>query len=254
MRIVAPSARLAPFVRDFMLVEVGEAITRTRLPELGLVLGVRYRGSASLLSGASSARMPDAVVTGIQRKARRMRTSAGGAIVLARFRPGGASQFFDRPMHELFGETVALEDLVPRSDVARAHEQIVLATSDAERVRALEALLLSRMRPKTPDPIVAAAVRAITESRSLSIRALARSLAISQDPLEKRFRRVVGASPKQLVSLLRLRRAIDAYRPGVPLIEIALTAGYYDQSHFNRAFRAATGQAPKRFLDSTDER
>jgi methylphosphotriester-DNA--protein-cysteine methyltransferase len=103
--------------------------------------------------------------------------------------------------------------------------------------------------------VVAAAVRAIVEARgALRIRELARRLAISQDPLEKRFRRAVGMSPKQLARLVRIRHAIAAYRPGMSLARLAIAAGFYDQAHFHRELRAVTGEAPGRFLPAAMER
>ena len=77
-------------------------------------------------------------------------------------------------------------------------------------------------------------------------------LDLAQDSLEKRFRRAVGATPKQLATLLRLRGALRGYAPGASLTELALAAGYYDQSHFIRNVRAATGDAPRRFLGRDD--
>jgi AraC-like DNA-binding protein len=213
-----------------------------------LVLGVRYRGAAELL-GPSARRLPDAALTGMMTTARRMRTRANSGVLLARFRPGGAAPFLDQPLHELFGTTAALDDLMPRAEVDRLQAQVSEATGDQARVAALEAFLVARLGTRAPDPVVAAAVRALEEVHgAVQIRALARALGISQDPLEKRFRRAVGASPKQLASLLRLRRAIDGYRPGLSLTRLAQEAGYFDQSHFIRAFRAATGESPGRFL------
>jgi len=255
MRSVAPSAALAPYVREFMIVEVGDEVTRVRLPEPGLVLGIRYRGSASIVASGAAARLPGTSLTGISGTARRMRTSAGGAIILARFRIGGAAQFFAEPLHELFGATVALDELVPRADLERTRARALEATGDAGRAAALESLLLARLRPRAPDAVVTAAVRAISDARGvIRIRELARRLGISQDPLEKRFRRAVGASPKQLARLLRLRHAIDAYRPGASLGRLALEAGFFDQSHFNRDVRALTGEAAGRFLRAGEYR
>jgi len=249
MRRVAPSAQLAPFVREFMLVEVRDETTRVRLPEPGLVLGVRYRGSASVVTGDVATRLPPVSLAGMASTARRMRTAGGSGIVLALFHPGGAAQFFSEPLHQLFGATVALDELLPRAEVDRVCTCVTEAADDAERVAAVEALLVARLRPRPPDPVVAAALRAIADAHgAVQIRALARRLAISQDPLEKRFRRSVGASPKQFASLLRVRHAIDAYRPGARLTHLARDAGYFDQSHFNRELRAVTGEAPGRFL------
>lgn len=253
MRIVAPSAWLAPFVRELMVVETGEAVTRVRLPEPGLVLGVRYRGAASLLDGRASARLPDLSLAGMTDTARRMHTAAGSGAILARFHPAGAAKFFSQPLHELHGTTAALGELVPAPDADRVQARVAEATTDRARAAALEAFLFERLRPQEPDPVVAAAIEALTAAQgALPIRALARRLAISQDPLEKRFRRAVGTSPKQFASLLRLRRAIDGYRPGSSLTRLALDAGYYDQSHFTRALRAATGQPPGKFLRASE--
>lgn len=256
MRIVAPSAALAPFVRELMIVEVGDEVTRLRLPEPGPVLGLRYRGAASLLDdGGGATPLPDASLTGPGLTARRMRTSAGGGVVLARFRPGGAAQFFREPLHELRDTTIALGDLVPRADLDRAHARVHEATTDAARATALESLLLARLRDEPPDAVVAAAVHAIAMSRGgMAIRDLARQLAISQDPLEKRFRRAVGMSPKQFARLVRLRAAIEGYRPGVPLGRLAIESGFYDQAHFSRELRALSGQPPGRFLRTAAER
>ena len=249
MRIHAPSAPLAPFVREFMIVDVDEETTRLRLPEPGLVLGVRYRGWAGLVAGERVTRLPEVSLAAMSATARQMRTSAGGGVVLARFHPGGAAQFFAQPLHELFGTTVALDELLPAGEVDRIHARVSQAASDRERVAALQAFLLARLRPAPPDPLVMAAVRALQDARGgLPIRALARRLGTSQDPLEKRFRRAVGATPKQLATLLRLRHAIDRYRPDLPLARLAADAGYFDQSHFNREFRAVTGAAPGRLL------
>jgi transcriptional regulator GlxA family with amidase domain len=184
-----------------------------------------------------------------------MRTAASSGSVLARFRPGGAAQFFSEPLHELFGATVSLNALLPCSDVDRVRSQVAEGARDGERVSALEAFLAARVGSRSPDAVVTAAVRILCDAHgAVRIRTLARLLAISQDPLEKRFRRAVGASPKQFASLLRLRHAVENYRPGVPLAQLALDAGYFDQAHFSRELRAATGEPPGRFLRAADYR
>jgi AraC-like DNA-binding protein len=185
--------------------------------------------------------------------ARRIRTSAGGGILLAKFHLAGAAQFFAEPLDELSGATQPLDLLLPPSELDRLVTRIAEAPSHPLRVAILEQLLIARLRNGPPDAIVTAAARAIESSRgAIRIRALARALAISQDPLEKRFRRQVGSTPKQLASLVRLRAAIAACRTGVPLARVAHQAGYYDQSHFIRDFRALTGEPPGRFLRSGD--
>lgn len=249
MRVFAPSPRLAPFVRAFEVIETQDEMTHTLLPGTGLSVGFRYGGYARLLEGDASLPVPDSVISGLRATARRMNTSAGGGMVLAKFHEGGAAQFFDVPLHELFGSTLALEQLVPHADVDRVSSRIAVEKEDAQRIAAFETFLLARLRPAAPDALVLAAVRAVHATfGAVRIGALASQLHISQDALEKRFRRVVGTSPKRLASIVRIRHALQAYRPGMSLSLLSLEAGYYDQSHFIRELRAITGEAPQRFL------
>jgi AraC-like DNA-binding protein len=262
--VVTPSARLVPFVRRFTVVETRDEASRVLLPEHGLILGVRFGGSASLVKPDAAIRMPGLSLAGIVGAARRMRTAAGGGVVLAMFRETGAARFFAEPLHELFDRTIPLEQIAMRADLARLEQQIGEAPDHAHRIARLEEFLIARLRPETTDPLADAAVVAIRRSRgALRIAELARELGISQDPLEKRFRRVVGTSPKQLASLVRLTSVIEARRTvgaartagrGTRAPEswsrLAVAAGYFDQSHFNREFRALTGESPARFFQA----
>jgi AraC-like DNA-binding protein len=241
-------------VRRIAVVEAGdEEATRVLMPETGIVVGLRYAGSASVLDGAAGSRVPDATFAGMRDTVRRMRTSAGGGVVLAAFHESGASAIFRVPMHEAFGAILPLTDLLPGSEVERASHRVREARDQRGRVEVLEDLLVARLSPR-PDATIEAAVRAIRAAPgAVRIRALAESLGLSQDRLEKRFRRVVGVSPKRLAKLLRVRHAVEAFRAGTRLTSLASAAGYFDQSHFIREFRAVTGDSPGRFLRS-DER
>lgn len=310
---IAPSAPLAPWLRCYTIVETASAgMTRTLLPERGLVIGFRFAGAAHLEVGGVRRSLDGTSVTGIQPTTRRMHTEARSGIVLAMFRPAGAMRFFDAPLDALFGGTHTLDALVPPAELRRVEDQIGSARDHAARIAHLERFLRARLRPAA-DPVVTAAVAAIGATHgTLRIAALARRLGISQDPLEKRFRRAVGTSPKQLASLVRLLGVIDptweprgrpAGRPtnptwepaggepsgtpgrapgdptwepagparpgpgdptwepaagrrpapssdggGAPWSRRAIAAGYFDQSHFNRAFRALTGASPRAFF------
>lgn len=250
MTELAPSARLAPFIERFTIVEARDEVTRVLLPARGLTLGIRYAGAASLVVGDRATRIADAAITGVYGAVRQMRTHAHSGIVLAMFRATGAARMFAAPLHELFGQTLALDTLVPRADVTRVIDQVAAQPDHRARIAVLDDFLFARLTVAA-DPIVAAAVRAIEATRgAIRISALADTLGLSQDPLEKRFRRAVGASPKQLASLVRVRHAIDAGTAGAPWSRVAHEAGYFDQSHFIREFRAMTGEPPTRFFRS----
>jgi AraC-like DNA-binding protein len=244
----APNEKLAPFVRTISVLEVTEETTRTLVPDVGLVLGFRYSGSACDLS-VNDAPLPDAVLTGVRRTARRMRTSAGGGIVLVSFHEGGAAPFFPAALHSLFGQCVDLRAILPAASIESLQRKLALGGDGVERVALVSAFLESLQCTADLDPIVLEALRSLdAEHGTLRIEDLAARFSLSWDRFEKRFRRAVGATPKQHASLLRLRRAIALHRTGAPLAQVSLEAGYCDQAHFSREFRSFTGHAPRQFF------
>lgn len=249
----APTPELAEFVRCFEIVEATEEMTRTLFPEPSVVMGFRYAGASALVDADAVQPVPDRVLTGLRATVRRMRTAARSGIVLAKLRPAGTSAFFDVPLQTLFGQTLALEDLVTRVELERISSEVAEAAGPQERVAAVERFLLGRLRPGAVDPLVRTVLRAIQAAPGgVRIAELARAHRLSQDALEKRFRRAVGAPPKRFASLLRLQQALALRRSGRSLSELAIAAGYYDQSHFIREFKAVTGEPPQRFLRSAE--
>jgi AraC-like DNA-binding protein len=244
-----PSKHLAPWVSALRVVETAEDALRVLVPDGDVTLGIRYSGSATMLEDGEHRSVPGASFAPLRTTARHMFTRAGGGVVLAAFRPGGAARFFAHPLHEVFGETLELDLFLRRSEIERAQARIGEAKSHAARVQVMEEILSERLRPEEPDLVVSAAVRAIRERNGcIRISELCAALDIRIDPLEKRFRSVVGASPKQLASILRVKQAFDSYRPGINLARLSVDSGFSDQSHFIREFRRVFGDSPQRFF------
>jgi len=248
----APSAALVPFIRVYEIIETTDAVTRTLLPDTCIIIGFRYAGSSTLLNSDTGRPLPNLCVTGLRTSVREMHTAANSGIILAKFRAAGAAPFFTRPLHHLFGASCPLTEVSTDDNAADDDARIraiVNASTDDERVARVEHFLLMRHRPIEPNALVSAAIRAIAAAAgAIRVRTLAQDLGISQDALEKHFRRIVGATPKQFATIVRLRQAVDLSRQSPSLTTLALDAGYYDQSHFIRDFRAITGEAPGHFF------
>jgi AraC-like DNA-binding protein len=64
----------------------------------------------------------------------------------------------------------------------------------------------------------------------------------------KLFKQTVGMTPHAWLVRLRLERAATIlHRTSQSIADVAQDVGFYDQSHFNRAFRRAFGVAPSRY-------
>lgn len=79
---------------------------------------------------------------------------------------------------------------------------------------------------------------------------LADSLNSSPSAFEKRFRRVVGASPKKFATIVRFQSLLEQYPLVKDAAELGYLAGYYDQAHFIKDFKRFTGCTPEQFFRS----
>lgn len=80
--------------------------------------------------------------------------------------------------------------------------------------------------------------------RPLRLDDLALHCQLSLSQFQRRFRASVGLSPYAWVSRLRLERAMQLLRSGLPAISVAHQVGYFDQAHFSKAFKHSFGISP----------
>ena len=238
---------LRPIVRRFLIVEFPSIHRDAHLPETDAVAAFSFRGACQI-DGIQLA--PPAAFTGPRVVLRTHEHRHSHAVLLATFTPVGAYTFLRSPLDQFAGSTFSLENLVQRpEDLQRVSEQLAAAQHHRQRIAVVEDFLLRRVRAFSPDPLITAAVAWLEQAPTGSkIDDLTRYIGLSQSALERRFRRIVGVSPKKYVSLVRLRRAVRLHTAGADLTTVAHTAGYFDQSHFIKDFRRVTGLAPSKFF------
>ena len=119
----------------------------------------------------------------------------------------------------------------------------------ASHVTALLAKSLGRQFA-SPDRRPAAIRRALAiidarYAEPLAIAELARSAGMSVSRFHERFRREIGQTPADWLAAIRLDRAADLLRETrIPIVEIALSVGFSDQSALTRSFRRRRGTTP----------
>ena len=152
-------------------------------------------------------------------------------------------------MHELFAQCYSLEDFTSGWRKDNIVRRLRDAKTDTDRVQVIEDVLMSRLERKTSDELIASAVELIKQrAGNIKITMLTEKLNISQSQFEKRFRRIVGASPKKFASLARLRYVICLAPSETSMTRLGLEAGYYDQAHFIKGFKSLTGTTPLRYF------
>lgn len=93
----------------------------------------------------------------------------------------------------------------------------------------------------------AEALNDLSGEATLEIRQVARIVGVHSVHLARAWRRHFGHGPSEAVRRLRVARAAELLGRGAALAEIALAAGFADQSHMTRAFRRDLGVTPAKF-------
>ena len=191
---------------------------------------------------------PRAFVAGQLTRPLWLRPSGPVGVMGVRFHPWTAYSVVHRPLDELTDRRVALDSLL--EGAARLVDAVAAAEDEADRVAAAESFVQDHLMPgDAGDGAVLAQCVARLNDAECSIDALAEELNVGRRQLERRFAERVGVSPRTLGGILRLRRFFDLLdHAGAPLVDAALAAGYYDQSHFAREFRRYAGLTATEFL------
>jgi AraC-like DNA-binding protein len=160
--------------------------------------------------------------------------------------PLAARQLLGVPMAELAERCVSLDELIGRE----LTEWVGDADAWADRFDRVEFALRRRLAESEPArPEVAWAVgRLRATAGRMRVDELARELGWSRRHLAAQFRDAVGHSPKAMARVIRFEHALARLRAGEALADVAYSAGYADQAHLNRDFRAFTGLTPTDYL------
>ncbi len=239
---------LKPFVKSFAISENERAGSYKILPDTSIVMGFQYSGRLSYSENNKTTPLNSPGITGLRDTFRIFNNTENTNTVLVMFTETGAGMFFNDPMHEIFGSSLPLDDLILRSQMDVIADQLSEGTTNNERINLVEKFLLSRINHKANDELINLAVTFIKQQKgNIKITALAEKLNISQSQFEKRFRKIVGASPKKFASIVRLRSVLNVKNIS-DYTSLGLDAGYYDQAHFIKDFKSFTGETPEQFL------
>lgn len=164
-----------------------------------------------------------------------------------RFLPGRAAAWIDAKASELLDRDAEFDELAVTGATELA-EQLARAR-DLAQCRALVARFLERPRARhrSVDPRVERATQLLSHTEeTTSIAALSAELGLGERQLERLFHEHVGLRPKLFARVLRLQRAVAlSRRPLKNQAELAARAGYADEPHLLREFRALSGVTPR---------
>lgn len=182
--------------------------------------------------------------------------------------PLGARALLGIPAGAIAETDVAADEVLGR-DIVEAQERLRAAKDWPRRFAVVDDWLLKRAAKVAETQIPAELVHAwrlLLRSRgAMPIADVAGELGWSTRRLSGRFSAEFGLTPKAAARVIRFDRArrrlvdrarggpVDAWpdagsRRGLGLADLAVDAGYYDQAHMDREFRALAGCPPVSWL------
>ena len=246
-----PTDLLKPYIKTFKIIESCNGITNRVLPNTSFAVSFNFKGQISHVNGANKTNLPFATFSGMQKSVRHINYGKDTSAIVVLFKETGLSAFFKGPLHELFGQSVSLDNFFAASEILDIQERLTTCNLHIERIAVIEQFLISKLTPNNADLIVSTAISKMNRAKgNIRIKDLSKELYISQDALEKRFRKITGATPKQFSHIVKMNTAIFQYQSAPSFLDIAFENGYYDQSHFNNDFKIFTGQTPTDFFRS----
>jgi len=243
-----PTERLRPFVKQFAVSEQETEHEYKVLPSTGLVIGFQYRGQLATFVKDEPVKLETAGISGMADRYKSFRNTAGTGTVLIYFTETGFTHFCSHPANALFNLSISLTEIFDKQAVHQAEEKLSLATNDKQRIRVVEHFLLQHLKHIDRDRLIVEAVQLIYQSKgTIRIKELQEKLFISQSPFEKRFRRLVGTTPKKFASVIRFNAVLDDLHHSRSLIDICYENNFFDQAHFIKDFKQFTGETPEQF-------
>ena len=161
--------------------------------------------------------------------------------------PYAIPMLFKETSEKLSNDAVEIYEFLG-SDGRKLKEQVMNARSNDQRVLLISEFLLERKnRASIKGADFNAAVREIVRCNGgISIDALIGDVGISARHFDRKFLTAVGITPKLFARLIRFQSTLQISKQIQVrnLTELAMNAGYSDQSHFIRDFKEFSGLSP----------
>lgn len=257
-----PRPPLAAFVDKFWLYEGYELPHRKehRLPDGSMEMVINLREDTIRIYHQQNHEqfqsLGGSVLCGAHTEYFVIDTASQASVIGIHFKPGGAFPFFKLPADELLNLHVSLDTIVGET-ANDLRNKLLDAKTTETKFHILEQLLQTNVVwPLVRHPAVGFALK---EFQSLlyarTISDLTEQIGISPRHFIRMFRKEVGMTPKQFCRVRRFQEALCLISMGqqIEWAEIALTCGYFDQSHFNHDFRVFSGFNPSAYLMNRSE-
>jgi AraC-like DNA-binding protein len=247
-----PQPPLDQLVDDLYYLEGTPPYSRLKLPPMPSAVLILNLGDRFLIghSGTRPVEFADGCLLTTGTRHLEFAYPAFTRSVGVHFKPWGWAPFVGIPGSEVCDLPLTVEQVWGRyGDDLR--DQLDAASTPGKMLALLEEELRRRVVDVPGLGLVQhASGRIAAASGALSIGDLCEDAGVSTTHLARRFKQIVGITPKRLARTYRFAKvvfSVDA-AAAVDWGELVFRAGYFDQSHFVKDFQTFTGCTPTAYL------
>jgi len=168
------------------------------------------------------------------------------------FKPWGLAPFLPMAAAELCDRPATIEQVWGRPAIAELRDQLATAAEPHQMLTLLEEALMRQLSEIHGLDLVRHVSTAIAATGgTVPIGDLIAAGGVSSTYLARRFKEIIGVTPKRLARAHRFSTTVLAIDPAEPIdwADLAARTGYFDQAHFSHEFREFTGFTPTRYVE-----
>ncbi len=221
-----------------------ERVVPDGCPELILHLGNPFARRV----GQRWVNQPRAFLAGVLTRPWMLRAGRRIHTLGIRFKPGALGAFFRLSLASCADRELPLQRLHGARESAALLRRLRGARSQTARLAHAQAWLRPRLETRDPRSDARQAVRLMLAARGQRrVEEVAKALGWTRRRLERTFAREVGMRPKLFARIVRLNAVLAGLDEDerASAVDVALDAGYFDQAHLLRDFRALAGRRPR---------
>ncbi len=194
---------------------------------------------------------PDYMLIGMFSRAYQVHFSETVPVFSIRFKPEALPHILRIQGGEIFESYGDIEAVLGNKFLDFCHqirEDNNVGTMIARTEKFLKNILTKQ---KVQENYVTRAARIICNSQINNVQEISAKVNISQRQLERKFRELIGVSPKQYLRLIRINKVMQMLEQdqSLNLTDIAYYCGYFDQAHFIKDFKHITDQTPSSYIN-----
>ncbi len=163
-----------------------------------------------------------------------------------RLKPGIFYQLFNIAAEKIMDNEIPFSDIEKEISI----DSILDLINTNERIEYLKRYLLQKTKEQKEIPFMKVVEKIYENPSEQSVTGIAKEFGYNERNLYRVFKTNFGVSPKVLLNILRLHLCLTLILENkMNLIDISLSCGFYDQSHFIKEIKRYTGISPLKIIE-----